>query len=122
MTCAPRSCPWRVASPFFRTIDLAARGVDLLQPEAPVAHLLDDGRAAVLERSLVATAARLRADPEDGRAWRRLFGSLVRDADKLGPELLGPVLHGPRHPLALARFGLPGAAAGNPTCPVAPAR
>ena len=43
----------------------------------------------------------------DGRAWRRLFGPLVRDAAKLGPELLRPVVHVPRHPLALARFGLP---------------
>ena len=99
--------PLAMASPFFRTIDLAARGADLLQPEAPVAHLLDDGQAAVLERSLAATAAGFGPDPADGRAWRRLFGPLVRDANKLGPELLGPVLHFPRHPLALARFGLP---------------
>jgi len=99
--------PLAMASPFFRTIDLAARGADLLQPEAPLAHLLDDGRAAVLERSLAATAAGFASDPAEGRAWRRLFGSLVRDANKLGPELLGPVLHLPRHPLALARFGLP---------------
>jgi phytoene dehydrogenase-like protein len=99
--------PLAAASPFFRTIDLAARGVDLIQPEAPVAHALDGGRAAVLERSLAATAAGLGPDPADGQAWRRLFGPLVRDADKLGMELLGPVLHLPRHPLALARFGLP---------------
>jgi len=99
--------PLAAASPFFRTIDLAARGADLLQPEAPVAHLLDGGRAAVAERSLAATAAGLGPDPAAGRSWRRLFGSLVRDANKLGPELLGPVVHVPRHPLALARFGLP---------------
>ena len=44
-----------------------------------------------------------------GRAapGRRLFGPLVRDADKLSPEILRPVVHLPRHPLALARFGLP---------------
>src|SRR5436189_47693 len=29
-------------------------------------------------------------------------------ADKLLPELLGPVIHIPRHPVALARLGLPG--------------
>ena len=28
-------------------------------------------------------------------------------ADALGDELLGPVVHLPRHPIALARFGLP---------------
>ncbi|HYH93148.1 MAG TPA: NAD(P)/FAD-dependent oxidoreductase, partial [Candidatus Saccharimonadales bacterium] len=39
--------------------------------------------------------------------WRRLFGPLARDAGSLAGELLGPVPHIPRHPLALARFGLP---------------
>ena len=97
--------PLTLASPFFAGIDLAARGVELVQPDAPVAHPLDGGRAAVLERSVAATAAGLGG--HDGRAWRRLFGPLVRDAAKLGAELLRPVVHVPRHPLALARFGLP---------------
>ncbi len=97
--------PLAVASPFFRTMDLAARGVEIIHPDAPVAHPLDGGRAAVLERSVAATAAGLGGD--DGRAWKRLFGPLVRDAEKLGTELLQPVIHVPRHPLALARFGLP---------------
>jgi phytoene dehydrogenase-like protein len=43
----------------------------------------------------------------DGDAWRRLFGPLVGDVDRLLPSLLGPVIRPPRHPLALARFGLP---------------
>jgi phytoene dehydrogenase-like protein len=43
----------------------------------------------------------------DGVAWRRTFGPLVRDASKLSTEILGPVVHVPRHPLALMRFGLP---------------
>ncbi len=97
--------PLTVASPFFRTIDLAAHGVEFIHPDAPFAHPLDGGRVAVLERSVAATAAGLGA--KDGRAWRRLFGPLVRDADNLGPELLRPVVHVPRHPLLLARFGLP---------------
>ena len=94
------------ASPFFRTVDLAAHGVELGHPDAPVAHALDGGRAAVLERSVAATGTGL-GDPDDARAWRTLFGPLVRDAAKLSVELLGPVVHLPRHPLALARFGLP---------------
>ena len=97
--------PLTLASPFFRTIDLASRGVEVIQPDAPVAHPLDGGRAAVLERSVAATGDGLGGT--DGRAWRRLFGPLVRDAEKLGTELLQPVVHLPRHPLALARFGLP---------------
>ena len=101
--------PLTLASPFFRTVDLAARGVELVHPDAPVAHPLDDGRAVILERSFTATAAGLDRDrrTDDGSAWRRLFGPLARDAGKLSGELLRPIVHVPRHPLALARFGLP---------------
>ena len=97
--------PLALASPFFRSMDLAAHGVEFVHPDAPFAQPLDGGRAVVLERSLAATAAGL--DGDDGRAWRRLFGPLARAADELAPELLGPVVHVPRHPLLLARFGLP---------------
>jgi phytoene dehydrogenase-like protein len=92
-------------SPFFQGVDLAAHGVELIHPDAPVAHPLDGGHAAVLERSVTATADALGG--ADGRAWRRLFGPLVLDSAKLGPEILQPVVHLPGHPLALARFGLP---------------
>ena len=98
--------PLTAASPFFRTLDLAAMGVELVHPDAPVAHALDGGRAVVLERSVAATAAGL-DHVHDAGAWRRLFGPLTRDAGLLSRELLGPVVHIPRHPLALARFGLP---------------
>lgn len=97
--------PLTAASPFMRTIDWAAHGVELVHPDAPVAHVLSPNRAVLLERSVAATAAGL--GEHDGRAWRALFGPLVRDAGKLGRELLRPVIHVPRHPLALARFGLP---------------
>jgi phytoene dehydrogenase-like protein len=102
--------PLALASPFFRTVDWAALGVEFIQPDAPVAHALDVGRSVVLERSFTATAANLDADrrTDDGSAWRRLFAPLARDEAKLGRELLRPVIHLPRHPLALARFGLPG--------------
>jgi phytoene dehydrogenase-like protein len=97
--------PLTIASPFFASIDLAARGLELIHPEVPFAHPFDGGRAAILERSVQATADGLGG--ADGRAWRRLFGPLVRDVGKLGPEILRPVVHVPRHPLALVRFGLP---------------
>ena len=87
--------PLTLASPFFRTIDLAARGIEIVQPDAPVGHALDDGRAALVERSIDETAAAL---GPDGPAWRRLFGPLVAHANDLGGELLRPVLHAPRHP------------------------
>lgn len=88
--------PLTLASPFFASIDLVTRGVELVHPDAPLAHPLDGGRAAILERSVTATADGLGG--ADGRAWRRLFGPLVRDAGKLGPELLQPVVHLPRQP------------------------
>ena len=101
--------PMTLASPFLRTIDWDAHGVEIIHPEAPLAHALDGGRSAVLERSFAATAAGLDRDrrTDDGGAWLRLFGPLARDASKLSTELLRPVIHVPRHPLALARFGLP---------------
>ncbi|HEY7130781.1 MAG TPA: NAD(P)/FAD-dependent oxidoreductase, partial [Candidatus Limnocylindrales bacterium] len=96
--------PLTVASPFFRTIDLGARGADLVHADAPVAHPLDGGRAMVVERSTAATAAALPG--RDGATWRRLFDPLVNAADDLAEEILGPVLHIPRHPLPLGLFGL----------------
>ncbi len=107
--------PLTLASPFLRMVDFAAHGVEFIHPVAPLAHALDGGRAAVLERSFTATAAGLDHDrrTDDGGAWLRLFGPLARDARKLSRELLGPVIHVPRHPLALARFGLPALRSGE---------
>src|SRR5205807_1848494 len=58
--------PTALASPFFRTLDLEANGVDWLHPGVPLAHPLDDGSAAILERSVDAMHASLGDD--DGRA------------------------------------------------------
>ncbi len=91
-----------VASPFFRDLDLGRFGADLIDPPAPLAHPLDGGRAAILERSVAATAAGLGTD---AAAYRRLMGPLVRDADKIMDLVLGPIFRIPRHPLAMARFG-----------------
>ncbi len=89
-------------SPFLRQLPLAEHGLELVHPDAPLAHPLDDGSAVILERSVEKTARSLGAD---ARAYRRLFGPLVRDADPLARELLGP-LRPPRHPLVMGRFGL----------------
>ena len=91
-------------SPFMRSVDWAAHGVEVIHPDAPLAHPFDGGRAAMLERSLEATGAGL---VRDGAAWRRLFGPLVRDVDAIAGEILGPIVHLPRHPIAMARFGPP---------------
>src|SRR5271170_1837122 len=44
--------PLGVGSPFFRTLDLGREGLSWIHPEIPLAHPLDGGRAAVLDRSL----------------------------------------------------------------------
>ena len=93
-----------LASPFLSTLPLGRHGFEPVHPEAPLAHPLDDGTAVMLERSLELTARGLGRDES---AWRRLFGPLVREAEPLFRELLGP-LRVPRRPLLLARFGLSG--------------
>jgi phytoene dehydrogenase-like protein len=95
--------PLGVGSPFFRTLPLAQYGLKWIFPPAAAAHPLDNGTAARLEPSLEATGATL---GPDAPAYRRLMAPLVADWDKLAPELLGPFPFPPRHPLALARFGL----------------
>src|SRR5262249_49341970 len=63
--------PLAVASPFFRDESgaLAGLGLEMVQPDAPLAHPLDDGTAVVLERSVDETARGLGPDAE---AYRRL--------------------------------------------------
>ncbi len=97
--------PLGIASPFFQSLNLARHGLEWVQPEAPVAHALAPGRSVVLERDLASLREALGADAE---AWARLFGPLVREWERLVPPLLGPVVRPPRHPVLMARFGLPG--------------
>jgi phytoene dehydrogenase-like protein len=90
--------PFGVASPFLRDLDVEWRW-----PEIDLAHALDQGRAAVLHRSLDETATGLGAD---GARWRRLFGPLADGFDALLADVLAPIGHVPRHPVGLARFGV----------------
>src|SRR4051812_11154395 len=61
--------PLAVASPLLRSLPLGAHGLTFIDSPAAVAHLLGDGSAVVLERSVDETAAQLGAD---GPAYRRL--------------------------------------------------
>jgi len=97
--------PLAAASPFFASVDLAARGLELIHPPVALAHPLDGGRAAVVRRSLTETAAGL---GPDAARWQQLVGWPARHWDRWAPAALGPILRPPRHPLALTRFGLPG--------------
>ena len=99
--------PMAVASPFFRSLGLERHGLEWRWPEVDLAHPFDDGSAASMVRSLDETAAGLGAD---GASWRRLFASPSANFDALNEDALRPILHLPRHPIRLARFGLPAAA------------
>jgi phytoene dehydrogenase-like protein len=100
--------PMGAASPFLRSLDLGRHGLEWLHPEIALAHPLDDGSAPVIHRSLAQTTAGLGSD---GAAWDRLFGAPVASFAALSDaDLMRPVLHVPRHPLALLRFGMPAAA------------
>ena len=67
--------PLALASPFLRDLPLAEHGLELVHPEVPLAHPLDDGTAVLLARASGETAASLGGG--DGRAYRRLMGPLV---------------------------------------------
>ena len=96
--------PMAILSPFFRTLDLEAHGLRWIRPRASVAHPLDGEPAVLLRRSLDETAREL---DEDADSYRRFFAPFLREPQALLADLLGP-LRLPRHPLLMARFGLPG--------------
>lgn len=96
--------PMALASPFFRELELERHGVEFIHSPYPLVHPLDGERAAVLERSVEATAARLGPDE---RAWLSVMSPLARDVEVLHQLVLRPVTSPPLgSPLAAARFGL----------------
>jgi phytoene dehydrogenase-like protein len=90
------------ASPFLRTLPLQRYGLEWIEPSAQLAHPFDDGTAAVVERSVEQTAARL---DRDRVAYSQMFAGLVREWPRIERDVLGPFTW-PRHPVALAGFGL----------------
>lgn len=94
--------PLAVISPFLRTLPLASHGLEWIEPPAAMAHPFDDGTAVTVERSIERTAAQF---GRDAQAYRALMEPLAREWPKLERAVLGPPAL-PRHPLALAEFGL----------------
>lgn len=94
--------PLALSSPFFRTLPLEKHGLEWVHSPACLAHPLDDGSVALLERSLDATGATL---GRDARAWKKLVGRWVDRWLMLAEDVLGP-LEFPDHPLMLAHFGM----------------
>ena len=95
--------PMAVGSPFLNSLNLERHGLEWRWPEIDLAHPLDDGSAGTMLQSVAATAESLGAD---GRRWARLFGPPSASLASLNEDLFRPVLHVPRHPLRLVRFGL----------------
>ena len=95
--------PLGIASPFFRSLPLDRHGLRWIEPEVPLAHPLEDGRATGLLHSLDATAELLGAD---GPAWRRLIGPTVQAWPALVGDALSPLMRWPAMPFKMARFGM----------------
>jgi phytoene dehydrogenase-like protein len=95
--------PLAVGSPFFRDLPLGDHGLEWIHPEIPLAHPLGGDSSVSLRRSLAETAALI---GKDGAAYRALMEPLVDDWWGLAREFLQPMIHLPRNPFALIRFGL----------------
>jgi phytoene dehydrogenase-like protein len=95
-----------VAAPSLTELGLERHGLQWCWPEVDLVHPLDGASAAVMVRSIADTAAGLGAD---GRTWQRVFGSPSRGFAALSEDIMRPLLHVPRHPIGLLRFGLPAA-------------
>jgi phytoene dehydrogenase-like protein len=101
--------PAGAASPVFAGMPLEQHGLRWVQPEIPMAHPHDGGRAAALMRDVDATAATLDAlHPGDGAAWRELAHTYVRHYAALRATMLSgfPPVTGPAR--LLAGLGLAG--------------
>ncbi|HEX4107430.1 MAG TPA: NAD(P)/FAD-dependent oxidoreductase [Solirubrobacteraceae bacterium] len=98
--------PMGYGSPYLRTLGLEQHGLRWCWAPVDLAHPLDDGSAGVMVRSIEATAAGL---GRDGRMWKGLFGASARAFDDISEDTMGPLWRPPRHPLRLARFGIPAA-------------
>ena len=96
--------PLGIASPIFAALRLDDYGLKWIQPDLPLAHPLDGGRAAVLYRSVDETAAGL---GEDKSAYRRLFAPAAESFDRIAGAFLGPRIPIPTS-LPVARFAMNG--------------
>ena len=99
--------PMGMASPFLRSLPLERFGLRWIEPDAPLAHPLDDGTAVVLEHSLADTGKGLiqGGDTHDAHAWQALLRSSVHDWKPLVEDFMQPLLRIPSHPVAMATFG-----------------
>jgi phytoene dehydrogenase-like protein len=94
--------PMAAASPFFSSLPLDEHGLEYIYPSIQAAHPFDNGKAAMLSKSLEETAIHL---GEDEINYTRLLSPLVYHWPEMAHDILGP-LQIPKNPLALSKFGL----------------
>jgi phytoene dehydrogenase-like protein len=83
--------PLGAASPVLRALDLEPHGLRWTHAPDVLAHVFDDGRAAVLSRDLDRTAASLDEFAEgDGAAWRRQHDRWAEIEDSVLAALFTP--------------------------------
>ena len=94
--------PLGLASPFFQTLPLDQFNLQWIHPGIPFAHPFPDGTAHAAYRSVEETAAQFGRDSSN---YLSLMNNMVRDWEKIGPDLLKP-LGIPAHPIPFAAFGM----------------
>ena len=97
--------PLGLGSAFFRTLPLEQYGLEWIHPPVSLAHPLNDGSVAILERSIEATGATL---GRDARAYTKLMTPLAAHWERITGAFLSPLRLQPlvAHPFSLASFGL----------------
>ena len=92
--------PMAAGSPFFHSLPLKEHGLQFIYPKFDAVHPFDDRRPAVLQRSVTETASGL-----EDKAYLALMQPLIKDWPGMIEDILA-LLHFPKHPLAMAGFGL----------------
>ncbi len=91
-------------SPPFASFPLAEHGLEWVYAPIELGHPLDGRKAVLLHHEVAKTVGRF---PTDQQMYRRTIGHYAARADALFGDTMRPLLRVPRHPLLLARFGVP---------------
>ncbi len=94
--------PMAQASPFFKSLPLAAHGLTWVTPPIACAHPLDSGDVALLTNSHEETARLLGTDEE---AYQSSIGAIAREWQTIETDALSPIGI-PSHPLQFTKFGI----------------
>ncbi|HYC47716.1 MAG TPA: NAD(P)/FAD-dependent oxidoreductase [Burkholderiales bacterium] len=96
--------PTAVVSPFFRRLGLERLGIELVYSPTPLAHPLEDGSVALLQRSVAETGASI---GDDAQAWHDLVTPYLAHGNDFFESILRPIRI-PRHPFLMLRFARDG--------------